>query len=98
MRITTQGAGEGAAQPEGVRPTGGDGEPEVTCEDLGAVQIGLLEFHPGEVSHLDHRVAGAPGVLAAQGALLTVEVLVGGRDVGLGGMGFGHGVLQATLP
>lgn len=57
-------AREGTAQPELALGTGGDPEAEVTGEDVRPVQVGLLELQPGQVSHLDHRVAGPSGALA----------------------------------
>jgi hypothetical protein len=91
-------AGERAPQPQRALTTGGDREAEVTREDLRAVEVGLFELQPRQVGHLDQRIAGAPGVFAAQGPLLAVEVLVGCFDVGLVDVRSGHGVLQATLP
>ena len=41
-----------------------------------AKQVWFLEFQPGQIADFDQRVAGAPGVLPAQGALLAVQVFV----------------------
>lgn len=90
-------AGEGAAQPQLALGAGGNREAEVTGEDLGPVQVGLLELQPGQVGHLDHGIPGPSRMLAAQGALLTVEVLVGRLGSAFVNGGAGHGVLQATL-
>ena len=70
-------AGVGAAQLQLVGGAQHGGEAERAGERLGADQVRLLELQPGQVVHLDHRVARPPGVLAAQRALLAVQVVVG---------------------
>jgi hypothetical protein len=50
-------------------------------ERLGAREVGLFELQPGDVVHLDHRVAGPSRVLALTGALLAVQVIVGADQV-----------------
>src|SRR5436305_15171025 len=51
-------------------------------ECLGANQIRLLEFQPGEVVDLDHRIQRASGVFAAPGAVLTVQIGVRRHVIG----------------
>ena len=53
------------------------GEAECPREDGRTDQVWLLEFQPGQVADLDDGVAGAPGVLPGQRALLAVQVFVG---------------------
>ncbi len=56
-------------------------EAERVSECLGARKVGLLELEPGDVVHLDHRVAGPSRVLALAGALLAMQVVVGADQV-----------------
>ena len=74
-------AGVGAAQMQLVVGAQRGGEAERVSEGLGAGQVGLLELQPGDVVHLDHRIAGPPRVLALAGALLAVQVSVGADGV-----------------
>jgi hypothetical protein len=53
------------------------GEAERPGEGCRADQVWFLEFQPRQIADLDQRVAGAPGVLPAQRALLAVQVFVG---------------------
>ena len=52
------------------------GEAERSREGFRADQVWFLEFQPGQIADFDQGVAGAPGVLSAQGALLAVQVFV----------------------
>ena len=52
-------------------------EAERPREGFRADQVWFLELQPGQIADLDQGVAGAPGVLPAQGALLAVQVFVG---------------------
>ncbi len=52
------------------------GEAERPREGFRADQVWFLEFQPGQIADFDQGVAGAPGVLSAQGALLAVQVFV----------------------
>ena len=52
-------------------------EAERMRKRLGANQIRLLEFQPGKVVDLDHRIQRPSGVLTAPGAVLTVQIGVG---------------------
>ena len=52
------------------------GEAECPREGFRADQVWFLEFQPGQIADFDQRVAGAPGVLPAQRALLAVQVFV----------------------
>ena len=70
-------AGVGSAQVKLVGGVQHGGEAERPREGFRADQVWFLEFQPGQVADLDQRVAGAPGVLSAQGALLAVQVFVG---------------------
>ncbi len=70
-------AGVGSAKVKLVGGVQHGGEAERPREGLRADQVWFLEFQPGQIADLDQRVAGAPGVLPAQGALLAVQVFVG---------------------
>ena len=52
------------------------GEAECAREGFRADQVWFLEFEPRKITDFDQGVAGAPGVLSAQGALLAVQVFV----------------------
>jgi hypothetical protein len=52
------------------------GETERDRERFSALKVRFLEFEPRDISHLDHGVAGAPAVLAFQGASLAVELVM----------------------
>ncbi|MEI2716452.1 MAG: hypothetical protein V9E98_05575 [Candidatus Nanopelagicales bacterium] len=54
-----------------------DDEPEVTREQLGLLQVRLLELQPRQTRDLDQRIAGPAGVLTRLGALLAVQTGVG---------------------
>lgn len=71
------GSGVGAAQLQLVPGAQRCREAEGAGEDLGPLQIRLLELQPRQVVHLEDRVAGPPGVLAPQRALLAVQTRVG---------------------
>ena len=45
-------------------------------ERLGPHEVGLLEFQPGDVLNLDHRIARPSRMLALDGAMLAVQVIV----------------------
>jgi hypothetical protein len=51
-------------------------EAEGSGEQLGPLKIGFLELEPGQVVHLDDRVARPTRVLARQRTLLTVQTSV----------------------
>ena len=75
--ITHGRAGVGSAQVKLVGGVQHGGEAERPREGFRADQVWFLELQPGQIADLDQRVAGAPGVLPAQGALLAVQVFVG---------------------
>jgi hypothetical protein len=52
------------------------GEAERPREGFRADQIWFLEFQPCQIADFDQGVAGAPGVLSAQGTLFAVQVFV----------------------
>ena len=70
-------AGVRSAKVKLVRGVQHRGEAERPREGFRADQVWFLEFQPGQIADLDQGVAGAPGVLPAQGALLAVQVFVG---------------------
>src|SRR6185437_4030335 len=56
-------------------------ETERRGERLGPGEIRLFELEPENVLDLDDRVGRAPWMLAPQGALLTVQPIVGADDM-----------------
>jgi hypothetical protein len=70
-------AGVGSAKVKLVGGVQHGGEAERPREGFRADQVWFLEFQPGQIADFDQRVAGAPGVLPAQGALLAVQAFVG---------------------
>jgi len=74
-------SGVGAAQMQLVRRARDGAEAEREGERLGANQVRLLELQPGDVVHLDHRIAGSPRMFPGSSALLAVQVVVGADGV-----------------
>jgi hypothetical protein len=60
-----------------IRAVGG-GEAEVVREPFRRIQVRLVEFQPGQVLDLDHRVSCPRRAVLAHRALLAVQVLVRG--------------------
>lgn len=67
---------QGAPQVELVAALEAGGEPEGVREDLGTVEVRLLELKTSQVAHLDDGVPRPTGVLAGKRSLLAVQVVV----------------------